>query len=185
MGWTNETQLYNLFLSCGFGFCLGVYYDVFRVIRLVMRPGKRSIFFQDLLFFSTTAVFTFIFALIVTGGALRWYIFVGELIGFFAYYFTIGRVVVACAERVCALILWLWHGLWWVIFWPFRTIGRLLRRPAAFLAGKFRKMGEKGILFFKKGLKRVGSVLYNHRVSKLKQAGSAAVGHTEGNSELR
>lgn len=69
MGWTNETQLYNLFLSCGFGFCLGVYYDVFRVIRLVMRPGKRSIFFQDLLFFSTTAVFTFIFALIVTGGA--------------------------------------------------------------------------------------------------------------------
>lgn len=185
MGWTNETQLYNLFLSCGFGFCLGVYYDVFRVIRLVMRPGKRSIFFQDLLFFSTTAVFTFIFALIVTGGALRWYIFVGELIGFFAYYFTIGRVVVACAERVCALILRLWHGLWWVIFWPFRTIGRLLRRPAAFLAGKFRKMGEKGILFSKMGLKRVGSVLYNHKVSKLKQAGSAAVGHTEGNSELR
>ena len=126
-----------------------------------------------------------VFALIVTGGALRWYIFIGELIGFFAYYFTIGRVVVACAERVCNLILRLWHGLWWVVFWPFRMIGRLLRRPVAFLGEKFRKMGKKGANFFKKGLKQAASVLYNHRVSKHKRAGSAAVGHTEGNTELR
>lgn len=184
MGWTNETQLYSLFLSCGFGFFLGVYYDVFRVIRLIMRSGKRSVFFQDLLFFSTAAVFTFLFALIVTAGALRWYLFVGELIGFFAYYFTIGRVVAAFAERVCALILRLWRGLWLGIFWPFRMLGRLLRRPAAVLKEKIQNAGKKAVLFFKKGLKRAASVVYNHRVSKLKQADSAAAGYTEGNSEL-
>ena len=51
MGLTNGGQLTGLFLSCGLGFLLGLYYDGFRVARLVMRSSKRVIFFQDLFFF--------------------------------------------------------------------------------------------------------------------------------------
>ena len=100
-------------MAGGLGFLLGAFYDVFRVIRLLMRPSAKVVFFQDLLFFALSSVVTFLFALAVTGGELRFYLFLGLVTGFMAYYFTIGRVVVRSAK---AAILWLWHGLWKAIF---------------------------------------------------------------------
>ena len=59
MEWTNGSQVYDLLLSCGLGFLLGAYYDVFRVLRLALKSGKRAIFFQDVFFFASAAVITF------------------------------------------------------------------------------------------------------------------------------
>lgn len=98
MGITNSGQLQELFLAGGLGFLLGAFYDVFRVIRLMMRPSARVIFFQDLLYFTLSSVITFLFALAVTGGELRFYLFLGLVTGFMAYYFTVGRAVMRCAK---------------------------------------------------------------------------------------
>lgn len=123
MGLTNGGQLTGLFLSCGLGFLLGLYYDGFRVARLVMRSSKRVIFFQDLFFFVSAAILTFFFALTVTGGELRFYLFLGPGIGFTAYYFTIGRVVMAFAETAVRR------------FWPFGTgFGAWFSRRSGFWA---------------------------------------------------
>lgn len=168
MQFTNNEQLYELFLCGGLGFLLGVYYDVFRVARLILRPSKGIIFVQDVFFFFSSGVVTFLFSLTVTGGALRLYVFTGLLIGFAAYYFTIGRVVMRCAKTVAAIILRLWHWLWAGIFFPFRLIFRLLRRPFAFLERIGRKTGQKTGTFFrkcrdflKKHLKLPRRLLYN------------------------
>ena len=163
MGITNGGQLGGLFLSCGFGFLLGLYYDVFRVARLIMHSSKRVIFFEDLVFFVSAAVFTFFFALTVTGGEMRLYLFLGLVIGFAAYYFTIGRVVMACAEAVARAILTAWHWFWHLVFAPFRLLGRLLRRPAVFLQKKLENALKKIGLFLKKGLKHGREVLYNQK----------------------
>ena len=170
MEMTNGQQLNELFLSCGMGFLLGAYYDLFRVIRLVMKPGKRAIFFQDVFFFLSSAVVTFLFSLSVMDGELRFYLFLGLIAGFFAYYFTIGRAVVRCAKSVIAAILWLWHGLWKAIFFPFRLLWKLLRRPISALARFFCKIGRPASDFFKKiagnlkkVLQRPLSVLYNQK----------------------
>lgn len=56
-------------MAGGLGFLLGAFYDVFRVIRLLMRPSAKVVFFQDLLFFALSSVVTFLFALAVTGGS--------------------------------------------------------------------------------------------------------------------
>ena len=85
-------------MAGGLGFLLGAFYDVFRVIRLLMRPSAKVVFFQDLLFFALSSVVTFLFALAVTGGELRFYLFLGLVTGFMAYYFTIGRAVVRCGQ---------------------------------------------------------------------------------------
>ncbi|MCI9415310.1 MAG: hypothetical protein HFJ79_09075 [Clostridiales bacterium] len=158
---TNGSQFYNLFLSCGLGFLLGVYYDVFRVARLALRSGKRSIFFQDLFFFASSAVITFLFALAVTAGQLRLYIFLGSAAGFAAYYFTLGRVVMKFAGTAIRLILKVWHILWMVILFPFRWLYRLLRPLMIKLGHLTGKITEKPRSFLKKGLKHAGSLLYN------------------------
>ena len=160
---TNGQQLNELFLACGMGFLLGAYYDLFRVIRLVMRSGKRAIFFQDLMFFISSAIVTFLFSLSVMDGELRFYLFAGLTGGFFAYYLTIGRVVIHSAKAVVTVFLKLWRLFWQVVFWPFRLLARLLRRPAAFIQKILAFIPQKISLFFKKGLKPIGSLLYNRK----------------------
>lgn len=156
-------QLQQFFYSCGLGFILGLYYDVFRVMRLVMRPGKIAIFVQDMVFFVTAAVITFLFALAEIDGQLQIYLFLGEIIGFIAYYLTIGRVVMRFAGVVTAAILRVWHFIWWLVFLPFRLIGRLLSRPCRFLTNLLKKFLQKLGSNLKKGLKYMHSLLYNHK----------------------
>ena len=121
------------------------------------------IFFQDLFFFVSAAILTFFFALTVTGGELRFYLFLGLGIGFTAYYFTIGRVVMAFAETAVRAVLAVWHWFWRLVFAPFRLLGRLLRRPLGFLQKLCGAALEKVCLFLKKGLKRAVHLVYNQK----------------------
>lgn len=160
---TLTQQVNHLFLSCGMGFLLGLYYDVFRVIRLVMRSGKRWIVVQDLLFFLSSAVITFLFALAVMDGQLRFYLFLGEGIGFAAYYWTIGRLMMRFAGVVTALIVRVWNGFWRLVSLPFRWAVCLFRRPARAAALFLQKIKGKAAELLKKGLKRAKGVLYNQK----------------------
>lgn len=163
MGISNGGQLHELFLSCGLGFLLGLYYDVFRVARLIQHSPKRVIFFQDLFFFVSSAVATFFFALSAMGGELRLYLFLGIVLGFTSYYFTIGRVVMRCAAAVAAAVLAVWRWFWRLVFAPFRLLARLLRRPLGFLGKKLDFACKKLCEFLKKGLNKTGCLLYNQK----------------------
>jgi len=125
MGFTNAVQLRDVFLSCGMGFLLGAYYDVFRILRCILRPGAVSVFWQDMLFFLTAAPLVFLFALAVADGVVRLYLFAGLVAGFFAYRYTVGRAVV---RFVTTVIAWLSRmgcrlcGLIRVLFGALRAI---------------------------------------------------------------
>lgn len=172
MGITNGGQLNELFLAGGLGFLLGALYDVFRVIRLMMKPSAKWVFVQDLLFFIISAVVTFLFALGINGGELRLYLFLGLIVGFVAYLCTLGRVVVRCARGVITGIVFVWHWFWYMVFWPFRMLfkwlGKLLNRPFRALGRFFRKISgilggklKKISVFFRNPLHLPGHVLYN------------------------
>lgn len=94
MGVANAEQVRQLFLYGGMGFLLGAYYDVFRILRVLLKPRPFGVFIQDIVYFLTAAGMTFVFVLAVTDGVLRVYLFAGLLTGFFAYRYTVGRAVV-------------------------------------------------------------------------------------------
>ncbi len=156
-------QLQQFFYCCGLGFLLGLYYDIFRLLRLVLRSGKWTIFFQDVFFLVSAAVATFLFALAMVDGRLRLYLFVGEGIGFVSYHLTIGWVVIRFASAVTAFILKVWHWLWTILLAPFRLIGRLLRRPFQVLLHFLREIAQKIARLFKKGLQSIRGLLYNRK----------------------
>ncbi|MDD2362450.1 MAG: spore cortex biosynthesis protein YabQ [Oscillospiraceae bacterium] len=170
---SSSAQIHQLFLSCGLGFLLGVYYDVFRVTRLIVHSGARSVFIQDLLFFLSSAVVTFLFALAVMDGRLRFYLFFGEIIGFASYYFTIGRLVMRFAERIISAIIFFWKKFWHFVFTPFRLLFRPICRFFNFLDAFIRKIGQKGVSNLKKGLKGRVFLLYNQRKVSGTSSGTA------------
>ncbi len=144
MGFTNTTQVRELFLSCGMGFLLGAYYDVFRILRQVLRPGAVRVFWQDILFFITAALMTFLFALAITDGVLRLYLFAGLVAGFFAYRYTVGRAAVRLVTAAIGWLSRLGRRLHAAIAVPIGALGNA--------CGKLLKKIRKNTKNFKKGL---------------------------------
>lgn len=109
--------------SAAIGALLGVIYDIFRIIRIAVQISERDnangnaksakmretfsfiiIFIEDILFFIIAAIITILFIFMVNNGQVRLFAITGEILGFTVYYFTVGRVVKALAERIIALI---------------------------------------------------------------------------------
>lgn len=161
----NSGRLYEMFLFGGLGFLLGLYYDAFRVARVMMQSGKRVIFVQDVFYCLSSALVFFLFAVSVNGGRLRWYLFLGAALGLAAYRMTAGRFVVRVARRVIGAAVWLWTRFWRLILAPFRWVFRLLRGLAK---GPIRKLtnclqicARRCGSFLKKGLKSLTPLVYN------------------------
>lgn len=100
LGFENAAQLREWFLSCGMGFLLGAYYDVFRLLRCWLHPSRLRVFLADGIYAVTAAVSTFLFFLALNGGVLRWYLFLGLSVGFLAYRRTVGSVLVKSVLRL-------------------------------------------------------------------------------------
>lgn len=164
--------------ACLFGAVLGVYYDVFRIIRLLTASERRHIFFQDVFYLFTCGVFTFLFTFATNNGELRFYILAGEAIGWCVYYLTIGAITLRLSTLVVTIlekiIAWLKKYIFLPVFHFLKVILRFLCLPLVKLARFIKKSAVKS----KIGLKRQGDVVYNsvkHSVSK-KKAGKKKKG---------
>ena len=83
---SSVTQLQGLLYACGFGFILGVWYDVFFSVACIRPPSRFGRFIADAVFCLTGTVLFFLFALTVNGGSYRWYLFCGTAVGFCVCY---------------------------------------------------------------------------------------------------
>lgn len=154
MGFSNNEQLQELFYAGGMGFLLGAYYDVFRILRTLLRQGKWAVLLGDCVFFSTSAVCVFLFSLAMTDGTVRGYVLLGILIGFTAYRYVVGKSVLRLAAWLLSLFR---HITVWC-----RRVGAV---PIAWLNAlrgnvwkKCRKVLKKVRFFSKKGLHLTGKV---------------------------
>jgi len=138
------------------GVLLSAVYDVLRIWRAVFRSGKRAVFFQDFIYMILAAYFTFFIDLGVCFGELRIYLFTGEVLGWFAWHETIGRVTVFLFRK-------LFGFLYRKVFDP---AGARLHAAASKLGKqikKFIRSGQKRLQNQKKSLKHSPLVVYNYR----------------------
>ena len=158
---TSAAQLSELAQMLALGAVCGMYYDVFRVVRVIMRPTARVIFVQDLAFFVSSAAVTFLFLLALNGGEVRWYLLLGQLAGFALYYRTVGQLVLRFANGVYRALSAAWRWWWRTVFRPLRWIGRKIGRPFVLLGEKTAIFLKKIWIFLKKHLQMQSHVLYN------------------------
>lgn len=130
--------------ACLFGVVLGIYYDVFRVIRLVTVCERRHVFFQDVFYMVTCGGLTFLFAFAANYGDVRFYMLAGEAIGWCVYHLTLGALTVRCTALVVRL-LEIVAG--WLKRFLFLPIGRFF---ALFVAPDFHSVSKIGCGFEKK-----------------------------------
>ncbi len=92
------TQTRNFLFSLGLGFIMGIFYDLFRIVRLSISKGKTAIIIFDLLYCVFFAISTFVFFIVVNEGEFRLYLVLGEVLGFSVYYFSLGAIIFSKAE---------------------------------------------------------------------------------------
>ena len=104
-GLSLATQTKNFLLSLGFGFIMGIFYDLFRIVRISISKGKIATIISDVLYCVFLCFSFMLFCLTVNEGEIRLYLLLGSLAGFFVYYFSLGVIIFSFSEKIIAFIL--------------------------------------------------------------------------------
>ena len=85
------------------------------------------IFITDILYFLVATFVMMVYVYYVNSGVARWYIFVGSVLGIFAYYVSIGKLVISISECISFFIKVLISYLAFFISRPFLLLYRKLK----------------------------------------------------------
>lgn len=161
-------QTKGFLLSLGFGFLMGILYDLFRIIRICISKSKTIVLVFDLLYFVCLAFCSYIFFLVVNEGDIRAFLIVGEGIGFAIYYFSLGVVVFTASEKIVNTTKKVILKLFKIILSPFCWIFKKLKTFLEKISKKWHKKGKKIKNKSKFHLKLHKHLLYNQSVKMVK-----------------
>lgn len=147
-------QTYTFLMSLIFGAILGLFYDIFRIFRIAFDFGKIAVFIEDALFFTISAVLTFIFIFTVNSGEIRFFILIGILAGAVIYYYTIGMLIYKSAKVIIGFVKMIIRGILRIILKPFYLIYRLMKPIFKKIKNLFKIFSKKINFLFKFKLKK-------------------------------
>lgn len=152
-----------IFLSCILsGSLIGFVFDVFRIIRTAYKLNKVFTTVSDLCFW-TVAFFIVFTTIYITGdGQIRWFVFLGCIIGFLLYLFTISPLIIKSVVKIIRVInSFLWGCLCFILK-PFIKIFRFFVKKTGiikkFVKSAQRKSGEKCKKTLEK-LRKIGIII--------------------------
>lgn len=154
-------QVTAFFHAVGFGFFIGVLYDVFRAVRRLFSDGKKAFFVSDVLFAFSAAFLTFLFALTVHDGSVRGYVLFGELLGFLVYYFTVGVLVMRFFDKMIAALRRIANAVWRFFSRPILRFAAFYRKTWMKNVQKAQKKSKNSAKKSKFHLQSVRQLLYN------------------------
>ncbi len=154
-GLAEQTRIF--LYALGFGFLLGILYDVFRTIRLIISDSRIFVLIMDLLYFSVCAFLTFCFLLVMDSGKIRLYVALGEILGWLIYYFSFGAIAMKATNAAVSLFRRMISAL----FKPLKRIfSRIIRKMEKF-SEKSKKIIRKSDKKTKFSLQKHKSIVYN------------------------
>lgn len=106
-------QLKVFLLGIGLGFLLGAAYDFLKILRVCISFRGFTVI-CDLLYSLSVTMATFCFVLAFSGGEIRFYIFLAEILGWLIWFFTFSALTGRIAQKIKAFFL--------LISAPFRLI---------------------------------------------------------------
>ena len=154
-GLSVQTEIF--LLSLGFGFLLGIFYDVFRTLRLIISRSAGFTVFMDILYFVACTFLVFFFNLVVDEGKIRLYVLFGDLMGWLIYYFSFGEISVRLSNRIILSV----RKLFYAVSKPFLRLGYRLKRKNKKYVSFFKKIIKKFNKNSKFNLQKYKGLVYN------------------------
>lgn len=95
-----SAQIESVIQALAFGFVLGIFYDLFRILRRVFSFSYATIVAQDILFWLCAAVYSFFVCIVMCGGYFRIYFVLGILAGWGIYFFSVGALLMGIMDII-------------------------------------------------------------------------------------
>jgi len=148
MGQLAVSRELSIFLyACGFGACIGLFYDFFRIMRIAIPFGSLVIFIQDAIFWVVAGAGTFLFTYALNAGEVRGFLLMGELVGAVLYFLTVSRLVIGISDFIIRTVKKLLRLFFTLFIKPFIWLfGKI---SAAFVIARKKKQQN-----FKKSLSK-------------------------------
>ena len=89
------------------GFCFGLFFEIFRFLRLALPHHTLLVAVEDLAFFLPATSVFLLFTFACSDGVLRWFSVAGLGIGFFLYMETLGKILLFFSDRILRFLRWL------------------------------------------------------------------------------
>lgn len=115
-------QIYYLLTTFVAGLLIGILFDIYRIVRGFNSPNKLITAFSDFLFWIFSAIMIFSFFFITNNGELRYYTFVGILIGLFIYFKLISLFILESLRFIMYYIIKFFRIIMILIFYPIRLL---------------------------------------------------------------
>ena len=121
-------QVYGFAATIAAGLSLGLFFDLYRLWRRATRPQKVVTAISDMLFWVIATPLTYFYLLVGNWAELRFYVFLGLLLGLLLYFGAFSVVVLNLLSTlyyfVAAAIGGIIQGIWLLISVPWEGAAR-------------------------------------------------------------
>lgn len=114
------TQLYSLFVFIVSGIIIGVFFDIFRILRKSFKTPDFITYIEDIFFWIITGIFILFILFTFENGQIRSYNIIGLIIGFILYIFTISKFLIKYSVKVIIFLKNIINKIFKVVIYPMR-----------------------------------------------------------------
>lgn len=144
-------QAYIFFIYVLSGILIGIFFDLFRILRKSFNTPDIVTYIEDTIFWILTGIFLLYITFKFNNGEIRAYIFLGLIIGITFYILLFSKYFIKINVKIM-LILKKIVGK--IIIWPLKLIRKLILKPVSFI-----------FINIKKGIKRQFKYMSNPVIS--------------------
>ncbi len=166
------TQGYIFFVTFLGGIVIALIWDLYRIFRYYISLGKKGTAVGDILFWLICLGIGLRIIVYSSWGNLRWFMFLGFLLGGAFYFYAFSKAVLKILIYVVKIIILFIMFIWFLISYPFILLQYQIEkftRPYKYKLNKNINFTKKRYKFFKYRLKRVlndKKIEYNYNKDK-------------------
>ncbi len=126
------SQLYSLLIFTITGIIIGVFFDIFRILRRSFKTPDIITYIEDILFWILTGIFFIIILFKFNNGEIRSYVLLGLISGIVMYMFIISKYFIKISVNIIKIIKK-------ILSYPIKIICKLIK-PLTFIVINIRKI---------------------------------------------
>ena len=107
-----------LLYSVCFGFCIGLFYECFRFVRLSFPHPLFLVALEDLIFWLLVSFAYLFFIFLFSDGIPRWFSLLGSVVGFWLYLNSLGKIFMFFSKSILKAIRFILGAIYKLLVFP-------------------------------------------------------------------